>query len=45
VEPGGAVGLAAVLSGKIDGRGRNIGLIASGGNVDKGQFSRILAGG
>ena len=45
VEPGGAVGLAAVLSGKIDGRGRNIGLIASGGNVDKGQFSQILAGG
>ena len=45
VEPGGAVGLAAVLSGKIDGRGRNIGIIASGGNVDKGQFSQILAGG
>jgi threonine dehydratase len=43
IEPGGAVGLAAVLSGKVETRGKNIGIIASGGNVDAGQFSRILA--
>jgi threonine dehydratase len=43
IEPGGAVGLAAILSGKIMERGKNIGIIASGGNVDAGQFSRILA--
>ncbi len=45
VEPGGAVGLAAVLSGKIDGKARNIGIILSGGNVDAGLFCGILAGG
>jgi threonine dehydratase len=43
VEPGGAVGLAAVLSGKIDGRGKAIGIIATGGNVDSAQFAGILA--
>jgi threonine dehydratase len=44
IEPGGAVGLAAILSGKIDAHGMNIGIIASGGNVDSLQFSQILAG-
>ena len=44
IEPGGAVGLAAVLSGKISARGKNIGIIASGGNMDRLQFSQILAG-
>lgn len=44
IEPGGAVGLAAVLSGKISARGKNIGIVASGGNVDGLQFSQILAG-
>ena len=42
IEPGGAVGLAALLSGKIETRGKNIGIIASGGNVDREQFARIL---
>jgi threonine dehydratase len=44
VEPGGAVGLAAVLSEKIDGRNKNIAIILSGGNVDAGLFADILAG-
>ncbi len=46
VEPGGAAGLAAVLSGKIDGKKekRNIAIILSGGNVDAGLFADILAG-
>lgn len=42
VEPGGAVALAAVLSGKIDAQGKAIGVIASGGNCDAGMYARIL---
>ncbi len=34
VEPSGAVPLAAILEKKIDARGRRVGLILSGGNVD-----------
>ena len=44
VEPGGAVGLAAVLSKKIDGKKKNIAIVLSGGNVDAGLFADILAG-
>jgi threonine dehydratase len=44
IEPGGAAGLAAILSGKIDAKGKTIGIIASGGNVDPAQFAQILAG-
>jgi threonine dehydratase len=43
VEPGGAVGLAAVLSEKIDGKKKNIAIILSGGNVDAGLFADILS--
>ena len=42
VEPGGAVALAAVLAGKVDTRGKTIGLTLSGGNIDSGLFSRFL---
>ncbi|WP_290542161.1 threonine/serine dehydratase [Aestuariivirga sp.] len=42
LEPGGAVALAAVLSGKIAARGKAIGVIASGGNCDPGLFAQIL---
>lgn len=34
VEPTGALGIAALLDGKIDARGKRIGIIVSGGNVD-----------
>lgn len=44
LEPGGAVALAAVLSGKIATTGRALGVIASGGNCDAGLYARILAG-
>jgi threonine dehydratase len=44
IEPGGAVALAAVLSGKIETKGRTIAVIASGGNVDAALFARVLAG-
>jgi threonine dehydratase len=42
IEPGGAVGLAAVLAGKVVTRGRTIGLIASGGNVDAALYARLI---
>jgi threonine dehydratase len=41
VEPGGAVSLAAVLSGKIDTRGKTTAIVISGGNVDLDQFAAI----
>ena len=43
VEPGGAVCLAALLAGKFDCRGRVVGVVLSGGNVDPGVFTRALA--
>lgn len=45
VEPGGAVALAAVLTGKVDARGRVAGVVISGGNVDPALFARALAEG
>ena len=42
VEPEGAVGLAAMLSGKITKMDKNIGIILSGGNVDPNPFAEIL---
>jgi threonine dehydratase len=43
VEPGGAVCLAALLAGKFDARGKVVGAVVSGGNVDPAVFSRALA--
>jgi threonine dehydratase len=37
VEPTGALAAAALLNGRLDGRGRRIGVILSGGNVDFAQ--------
>jgi threonine dehydratase len=42
VEPGGAVGLAALLSGHIDARGKNIVIVLSGGNVDADLYARLI---
>ncbi|MBI0435813.1 threonine/serine dehydratase [Roseomonas sp. KE0001] len=42
VEPGGAVALAAVLAGRIPARGRTVGVVLSGGNVDPAVFARAL---
>ena len=42
VEPGGAVALAAVLSGRFDTRGRTVLVVLSGGNVDPGLFAGVL---
>jgi threonine dehydratase len=41
VEPGGAVSLAAVLSGKVETAGRVTAVVISGGNVDLEQFAAI----
>jgi threonine dehydratase len=43
VEPGGAVCLAALLSGRFDARGLAVGAVLSGGNVDPAVFARALA--
>ena len=42
VEPGGAVALAAVLSGRFAASGKVVGVVLSGGNVDPAVFSRAL---
>jgi threonine dehydratase len=43
VEPGGAVALAALMSGKIDTRGKVAVAVLSGGNVDADLFHRLVA--
>jgi len=43
VEPGGAVGLAALLSGKIEVRGKNVVIVLSGGNVDAELYAKLIA--
>lgn len=43
VEPGGAVALAAVLSGKLDTAGKTTAIVLSGGNVDVDLFAEIQA--
>jgi threonine dehydratase len=43
IEPGAAVALAAVLSGKIDVDGKITAVVISGGNVDAELFAKIQA--
>ncbi len=43
VEPGGAVALAAILSAKIDTKGKTTAVVISGGNVDIDLFATIQA--
>jgi threonine dehydratase len=43
VEPGGAVGLAALLAGRIDARGKNVVIVLSGGNVDADLYAKLIA--
>jgi threonine dehydratase len=44
VEPGGAVALAAALTGRIATRDRTVAVVASGGNVDADLYGEVLAG-
>ena len=43
VEPSGAVSLAAILTGRIHVKGKKVGVIVSGGNIDTGEFFALLA--
>jgi threonine dehydratase len=43
VEPTGVLGLAAALAGRLDVRGKRIGVILSGGNVDLGYALELFA--
>ncbi len=43
VEPSGAAALAAVLTGRVDVRGKRVGVTISGGNVDASTFARLIA--
>jgi threonine dehydratase len=43
VEPGGAIGLAALLAGKIAVMGKVVVAILSGANVDADLFARLIA--
>jgi threonine dehydratase len=43
LEPGGAVALAALLSGAFAAKGRTVAIILSGGNVDPSLFSGIIS--
>ena len=42
VEPGGAVGLAALLAGHIDAKGKTVVIVLSGGNVDSDLYARLI---
>ncbi len=42
-EPSGASALAALLARKIDVRGKRVGVIVSGGNVDAARYAAIIA--
>jgi threonine dehydratase len=42
VEPTGALAAAALLDGKFDARGRRVGVILSGGNVDLSRMATWL---
>ena len=43
VEPSGAVGVAALLSGKLDVGDRAVGVVLSGGNVGAARFAELVA--
>jgi threonine dehydratase len=42
-EPSGAVGVASLLSGKIDARDRTVGVVLSGGNVGAARFAGLVS--
>jgi threonine dehydratase len=44
VEPTGVLGLAALLAGRVDLRGRRVGVILSGGNVDTARLAEWMRG-
>ena len=43
-EPTGCLAAAAVLQGKLDVRGKRVGIIVSGGNIDMERFAKLTLG-
>jgi len=43
VEPGGAIGLAVLLAGKVPVKDKVVVAVLSGGNVDVELFDRLIA--
>jgi threonine dehydratase len=43
VEPGAAVGIAAVLNGQIDIKGKTIATVVTGGNIDPARFCALIS--
>jgi threonine dehydratase len=43
IEPSGAAALAAVMTRRVDLRGKRVGVTISGGNVDASTFARLIA--
>jgi threonine dehydratase len=41
-EPSGAVGVAALLSGKLNADGASVGVVVSGGNVGASRFAELV---
>ncbi|WP_287496192.1 threo-3-hydroxy-L-aspartate ammonia-lyase [Pandoraea sp. CB10b_02] len=44
LEPTGCLAAAAVLQGQLDVRGKRVGIVLSGGNVDMARFARLTLG-
>jgi threonine dehydratase len=42
-EPSGAIGVAALLSGKVDANDKSAGVIVSGGNVGAARFAELIS--
>ena len=42
VEPGGAAGLAALLAGRVDAKGKTVAVVLSGGNVEFGAVADLV---
>jgi threonine dehydratase len=42
-EPSGAVGVAALLAGKLDVSSRSVGVVLSGGNVGAARFAELVS--
>jgi threonine dehydratase len=44
IEPGAAVGIAAVLTGQIDIRGQTVAVFTTGGNIDSRRYCELICG-
>ena len=42
VEPGGAAGLAALLAGRLDAKGKTVAIVLSGGNAEFGAVAQMM---